>query len=60
MTRWAVFDIDGTLFPGGSLERRFLRRMLAEGMLPPQNIARFLYRAAGESHRPADPFVPGQ
>lgn len=46
MTRWAIFDIDGTLFPGGSLERCFMQRMRRNRILPPKRMARFLIAAA--------------
>jgi HAD superfamily phosphoserine phosphatase-like hydrolase len=36
--RWAVFDVDGTLFPPSSMEKTFILLMLKKGALSPQNI----------------------
>lgn len=41
MTNWAVFDIDGTLLPGASLERLFLSKLLREGILTGRQIVYF-------------------
>ena len=41
MARWAVFDIDGTLIPGLSMEKEFLRYLLAGRLLPAGNLVRF-------------------
>jgi HAD superfamily phosphoserine phosphatase-like hydrolase len=38
MSRWAVFDIDGTLFPPSSMEKTFLGYMLRKGAIPATNI----------------------
>jgi HAD superfamily phosphoserine phosphatase-like hydrolase len=38
MARWAVFDIDGTLFPASSMEKSFIGFMLRKGAIPVQNI----------------------
>jgi len=45
MTRWAVFDVDGTLFPSSSMEKSFIRFMLKKGAIPVQNI--FTYFSLG-------------
>ena len=43
MARWAVFDIDGTLLPGASIEARFLIRFRKEVRIPYRNwLAYFL------------------
>ncbi|GAB4339535.1 MAG: hypothetical protein Kow0037_24670 [Calditrichia bacterium] len=42
MQSWAVFDIDGTLLPGESLERRFLRLLKEKGILRPHHYLPFL------------------
>ncbi|GEM_PF-1053044 len=41
MTNWAVFDIDGTLLPGASLERLFLSKLLREGILTSRQVVYF-------------------
>jgi HAD superfamily hydrolase (TIGR01490 family) len=41
MATWAVFDIDGTLLPGMSMEKEFLRYLLAGRLLPAANLVRF-------------------
>jgi HAD superfamily hydrolase (TIGR01490 family) len=38
MAKWAVFDVDGTLFPSSSLEKEFISFMLRNGILPLENI----------------------
>ena len=38
----AFFDVDRTLLPGHTMERIFLRYLLAEGQLTPTDLARFL------------------
>lgn len=38
MGKWAVFDIDGTLVPGASLESRFLRHFRREIHIPYRNM----------------------
>lgn len=38
MTRWAVFDVDGTLLPKSSMEQRFLLHLLKRGVIPHKNI----------------------
>ncbi len=45
MTKWAVFDVDGTLFPPSSMEKSFLLYMFRNGILPSQNI--FYYFLTG-------------
>jgi phosphoserine phosphatase len=42
MAKWAVFDVDGTLIPGISMEREFLRYLLAGRLLPAANLVRFV------------------
>jgi len=41
MNNWAVFDIDGTLLPGTSLERLFLSKAFREGILTARQVAYF-------------------
>ncbi|RQW04975.1 MAG: hypothetical protein EH225_05100 [Calditrichaeota bacterium] len=36
--RWAVFDVDGTLYPPSSMEKMFILYMLGKGILPAFNI----------------------
>jgi len=38
MARWAVFDVDGTLFPLSSMEKIFISFMIKNGAIPVQNI----------------------
>lgn len=45
MTAWAVFDLDGTLLPGNSLEQRFLEHVTRQGLLPFKNL--FFYTLMG-------------
>jgi len=45
MARWAVFDVDGTLLPGTSMEKMFIFHMLKSGVLPVRNI--FLFSLYG-------------
>lgn len=40
--RWAVFDVDGTLLPRKSMERRFIAHLLRSGCLPWRNVIRQL------------------
>jgi HAD superfamily hydrolase (TIGR01490 family) len=42
MTRWAVFDVDGTLVPRASMEREFIRYLMAIRLLPFQNVVLYL------------------
>ena len=52
----AFFDVDRTLLPGRTMERIFLRYLLARGQLTPADLARFLagaVRALGGSPGPA-------
>lgn len=44
MARWAVFDIDGTLLPGASIESRFLTNFRKQGTMPYRNILLFFLR----------------
>ena len=44
MARWAVFDVDGTLLPGISMEREFLRYLMRRRLLPPGNILLYIAR----------------
>jgi HAD superfamily hydrolase (TIGR01490 family) len=32
--RWAVFDVDGTILPGTSMERILIRDMIGKGLIP--------------------------
>lgn len=41
MARWAVFDVDGTLIPGVSMEQIFLGYLMKKKLLPAKNIAWF-------------------
>jgi len=43
MGKWAVFDIDGTLFPPSSMEKSFILFMLKKGTIPLQNIGAYLF-----------------
>lgn len=43
MSRWAVFDVDGTLLPGDSMEKRFLKHLLRSGTLPFRNLFFFIF-----------------
>lgn len=45
MARWAVFDVDGTLFPATSMEKSFISFMMKKGAIPVQNI--FTYFSLG-------------
>lgn len=45
MSRWAVFDVDGTLFPPSSMEKTFIGHMLRKGAIPAANI--FYYFLTG-------------
>lgn len=42
MARWAVFDVDGTLFPPSSMEKSFLILMMKKGIIPFINIFYYL------------------
>jgi HAD superfamily hydrolase (TIGR01490 family) len=44
MAAWAIFDIDGTLLPGTSMERIFWRCLLRRRQLPARNIFHFISR----------------
>ena len=44
MAAWAVFDVDGTLLPGTSMERMFWRCLLRRRRLPASNIIHFMLR----------------
>ncbi len=58
MTRWAVFDVDGTLLPSSSMEKMFILHMLSNCALPISNI--FSYFLAGlvrmAAEKPEDAF----
>ncbi len=49
MARWAVFDVDGTLFPPTSMERSFIDHMLQNGVLPFRNIFYYFLMGAMKS-----------
>ncbi len=40
--RWAVFDVDGTLLPGTSMERMAVRRLVESGVVTASMLTRFL------------------
>ena len=42
MARWAVFDVDGTLLPGSSMERRFVDYLLRQKKLPLKNLLSYI------------------
>jgi len=42
MARWAIFDVDGTLLPGASMEKRFMKALWKAGLLPLPNLLRYL------------------
>ncbi|MBN1755537.1 haloacid dehalogenase-like hydrolase [bacterium] len=42
MTRWAVFDVDGTLLPGTSMEMSFIRHLICKKNLPFPNLVSYL------------------
>ncbi len=42
MQPWAVFDVDGTLFPPSSMEKSFIEHMLHHGAMPGGNIFYYL------------------
>jgi len=44
MVKWAVFDVDGTLFPTTSMEKKYILHLLFLGQLPVRNI--FYYALA--------------
>jgi alcohol-forming fatty acyl-CoA reductase len=44
MAAWAVFDVDGTLLPGTSMERMFWRYLLRRRRLPARNVIYFMLR----------------
>ncbi len=44
--RWAVFDIDGTLLPGESMEAIFIRSLIREGVLSWAAVLKFLGKGA--------------
>lgn len=49
MARWAVFDVDGTLLPGTSMEKMFLLHLWQKRALPLRNLFYFLLSAAVRS-----------
>ena len=38
MAKWAVFDVDGTLYPPTSMEKKYILYLLSHGYLPLRNI----------------------
>lgn len=44
MARWAVFDVDGTLLPGSSMERRFVDYLLRHKKLPLKNLVGYVLK----------------
>lgn len=45
MARWAVFDVDGTLFPPTSMEKKYLLYLISHGFLPLRNILYYAFYA---------------
>ncbi len=45
MASWAVFDVDGTLLPGDSMEARFVKRGIRQGMISPAGLLGLLGNA---------------
>ncbi len=45
MARWAVFDVDGTLLPGASMEKRLMKALWKAGLLPIPNLLLYLAHA---------------
>jgi phosphoserine phosphatase len=45
MTKWAVFDVDGTLLPGISMEQLFIRYCRENRLIPPVNFFLFVLTA---------------
>jgi putative phosphoserine phosphatase/1-acylglycerol-3-phosphate O-acyltransferase len=43
MSRWAVFDVDGTLLPGTSMEKMFIQYLRKEGKLPLKNVLCYFF-----------------
>ncbi|NOQ97812.1 MAG: HAD-IB family phosphatase [Calditrichae bacterium] len=43
MAQWAVFDVDGTLFPASSMEKSFIGFMIGKGAIPAQNIFTYFF-----------------
>lgn len=46
MTRWAVFDVDGTLLPDTSMEKIFIRHAVGSGLISPAGGLRAMGMAA--------------
>lgn len=44
MSRWAVFDVDGTLLPGTSMEKMFLLHLIKRRKLPLRNFIFYFLR----------------
>jgi len=49
MAKWAIFDVDGTLFPPSSMEKCFILFMLKKGALSVENIASYFFTGAMKS-----------
>lgn len=47
MAKWAVFDVDGTLLPGTSMEKIFVFAMTKQRMIPLKNILAFALSIIG-------------
>lgn len=45
MAKWAVFDVDGTLLPGISMEQLFIRYCMETGLIPRMNFLHFVLTA---------------
>lgn len=48
---WAVFDVDGTLLPGRSMERVFIQEGIRRGILSPKHLVQFAAYAFREGCR---------
>ena len=46
MARWAVFDVDGTLLPNMSMERKFFGYLLRNRLLPTRSLVRHIWKGA--------------
>ena len=44
MNRWAVFDVDGTLLPGTSMEKMFMLHLIKQRALPLQGFVFYFLR----------------
>lgn len=52
MVKWAIFDVDGTLFPRTSLEKKYISYLIRQGILPVKNIFHYaLYATTNIFHK---------